>query len=50
MQDHVGLEWTEEEQAKLMTLVDGKTSQGSSEAWRVHSCRLVLAMVLSSDH
>jgi len=34
------LEWTEEEQAKLMTLVERYTSRGASGAWRVHRWRL----------
>ena len=37
---HVDLEWTEEEQAKLKTLVERYTSQGASGAWRVHRWRL----------
>jgi len=32
----VDLEWTEEEQAKLKTLVERFTSQGASGVWRVH--------------
>ena len=32
----VDLEWTEEEQAKVKTLVERYTSQGASGAWRVH--------------
>jgi len=35
----IDLEWTEEEQANLMTLVQKYTSQGSSGAWRVHRWR-----------
>jgi hypothetical protein len=33
----VDLEWTEEEQAELKTLVERYTSRGASGAWRVHS-------------
>jgi len=36
----VDLEWTEEEQAKLKTLVERYTSRGASGAWRVHRWRL----------
>jgi hypothetical protein len=32
----VDLEWTEEEQTKLKTLVERYNSQGASGAWRVH--------------
>ena len=32
----VDLEWNEDEQAKLKTLVEIYTSQGASGAWRVH--------------
>jgi hypothetical protein len=43
----VDLECTEEEQAKLKTLVERDTSQGSSGAWRVHRWRLAsLSLVL----
>jgi len=36
----VDLEWTEEEQAKLKTIVGRYTSKGTSGAWRVHRWRL----------
>jgi len=36
----VDLEWTEDEQAKLKTLVERYTSRGASGAWRVHSWQL----------
>ena len=43
----VDLEWTEEEQAKLKTLVARYTSQGASEAWRVQGWQLIcFALVL----
>jgi hypothetical protein len=32
----VDLEWTEDEQAELKSLVEGYTSRGASGAWRVH--------------
>jgi len=32
----VDLEWTEDEQAELKTLIDRYTSRGASGAWRVH--------------
>ena len=32
----IDLEWTEEEQAHLLTLVERYTSQGAYGAWRVH--------------
>jgi len=36
----IGLEWTEDEQAILKTLVERYTSRGASGAWRVHRWRL----------
>jgi len=36
----VDLEWTEDEQATLKTLVERYTSRGASGAWRVHRWRL----------
>jgi len=36
----VDLKWTEQEQAKLKTLVERYTSQGASGAWRVHRWQL----------
>ena len=36
----VDLEWNEEEQAQLKTLVDRYTSQGASGAWRVNQWRM----------
>ena len=43
----VDLEWTEDEEAKLKTLVERSTSRGASGAWRVHRWRLAcLSMVL----
>ena len=35
----VDLEWTEEEQAKLKTIVERYTSRGALGAWRVHRWR-----------
>ena len=37
---HVDLEWTEEEEAKLKTIVERYTARGASGAWRVHRWRL----------
>jgi hypothetical protein len=34
------LEWTEDEQAKLHTCVEGYTSRGASRAWWLHISRL----------
>ena len=45
----VDLEWTEEEQAKLMTLVERYTSQGASGVWRVHRWRLASCSLVLGD-
>jgi len=45
----VDLEWTEEEQAKLKTLVERYTSQGASGAWRVHRWRLACFSLVLGD-
>jgi len=43
----VDLKWTEDEQGKLKTLVERYTSQGASEAWRVHRwCLACFSLVL----
>jgi len=45
----VGLQWPEEEQAKLKTLVERYTSHGSSGAWRVHRWRLAWFSLVLGD-
>jgi hypothetical protein len=45
----VDLEWTEEEQAKLKTLVERYTSQGASGVWRVHRWRLACFSLVLGD-
>jgi hypothetical protein len=45
----VDLEWTEEEQAKLKTLVERYTSRGASGAWRVHRWRLACFSLVLGD-
>ena len=45
----VDLEWTEEEQAHLKTLVERYTSQGASGAWRVHRWRLACFSLVLGD-
>jgi len=45
----VDLEWTEEEQAKLKTLVEGYSSQGASGVWRVHRWRLACFSLVLGD-
>jgi len=45
----VDLEWTEDEQAKLKTLVERYTSQGASGVWRVHRWRLACFSVVLGD-
>ena len=45
----VHLEWTEEEQAKLKTLVERYTSQGISGAWRIHRWRLAWFSLVLGD-
>jgi hypothetical protein len=47
--DLVDLEWTEEEQAKLKTLVERYTSQGASGAWRVKRWRLACLSLVLGD-
>jgi len=43
----VDLEWTEDEQAKLNTLLERFTSRGTSRAWRVHRwCLACFSLVL----
>jgi len=41
--------WTEEEQAKLKTLVERYTSRGASGAWRVHRWRLAYFSLVLGD-
>jgi len=45
----VDLESTEDEQAKLKTLVERYTSQGASGAWRVHQWRLACFSLVLGD-
>jgi len=45
----VDLEWTEEEQAKLKTLVERYASQGASAAWRVHRWQLACFSLVLGD-
>jgi len=45
----VDLEWTDEEQAKLKTLVERYTSRGASEAWRVYRWRLACLPLVLGD-
>ena len=45
----VDLEWTEEERAKLKTLVERYTSLGASGAWRVHKWRLACFSLVLGD-
>jgi hypothetical protein len=45
----VDLEWTEEEQAHLKTLVERYTSRGASGAWRVHRWRLACFSLVLGD-
>jgi len=45
----VDLEWTEDEQAKLKTLVERYTSRGASGAWRVHGRRLACFSLVLGD-
>jgi hypothetical protein len=45
----VDLEWTEDEQAKLKTLVERYTSRGASGAWRVHRWRLACFSLVLGD-
>ena len=45
----VDLEWTEDEQAKLKTLVKRLTSLGTSGAWRVHRWRLACFSLVLGD-
>jgi len=45
----VDLKWTEEEQAKLKTLVERYTSQGASGAWRVHRWQLACFSLVLGD-
>jgi hypothetical protein len=45
----VDLEWTEEEPAKLKTLVERYTSRGASGAWRVHKWRLACFSLVLGD-
>jgi len=46
---HVDLEWTEDKQAKLMTLVERYTSRGASGAWRVHRWWLACFSLVLGD-
>ena len=43
------LEWTEEEQASLKTMVERYTSRGTSVAWRVHRWRLACFSLVLGD-
>jgi len=45
----VDLEWTEEEHAKLKTVVERYTSQGTSEVWRGHRLRLACFQLVLRD-
>jgi len=45
----VDLEWTEDEQAKLETLVERFTSRGASGAWRAHRWQLVCSSLVLRD-
>jgi hypothetical protein len=45
----VDLEWTEDEQAKLQTLVEIYISRGASGAWRVHRWRLSCFSLVLGD-
>jgi len=45
----IDLEWTEDKQAYLMTLVDRYTLQGASGAWRVHRWRLACFSLVLGD-
>jgi len=45
----VDLEWTEEEQTKLKTLVERYTSRGASGAWRVHRWHLACFSLVLGD-
>jgi len=45
----IDLEWTEEEQAHLMTLVEWYTARGASAVWRVHKWRLACFPLVLPD-
>jgi len=45
----VDLEWTEDERAKLKTLVERYTSRGASGVWRVHKWRLACFALVLGD-
>jgi len=45
----VDLKWTEDEQAKLKTIIERYTSQGASGAWRVHRWRLACFSLVLGD-
>jgi len=45
----IDLEWTEDEQAKLKTLVERYTLQGASGGWRVHRWRLAWFSLVLGD-
>jgi len=45
----IDLEWTEDEQGKLKTLVERYTSRGASGAWRVHRWRLACFSLVLGD-
>jgi len=45
----IDLEWTEDEQAKLKTLVERYTSRGASGAWRVHRWQLPCFSLVLGD-
>jgi hypothetical protein len=46
---HVDLKYTEEEQAKLKTLVERCTSQSASGAWRIHRWWLACFSLVLGD-
>ena len=43
------LEWTDDEEAQLNTVVEGYTSRGASGAWRVHRWRLACFSLVLGD-
>ena len=45
----IDLEWTEDEHPKLKALVEGHTSTGVSEAWRLHRWRLGCFLLVLGD-
>jgi len=47
--DLIDLEWTEDEEAKLETLLERYISQGASGAWRVHRWQLACLSLVVGD-